>query len=139
MSNQSGLKTSTASFSLPAMNTDASPANPSVRALRFPELKSEKGIPYSRVHIDRLEKQRKFPSRFYLGPNSVAWNEAEIDRWLEARMDPQRRNEEALRSRERAKPAVAGRAARRAEKKRQDAEAEARAAEFADEKQSSAA
>ena len=52
------------------------------RILRFPELRSLKGIDYSRVHIDRLEKAGKFPKRLHLGENSVGWLEDEIDAWI---------------------------------------------------------
>jgi prophage regulatory protein len=58
-----------------------------VRFLRFPELKSEKGIPYSRMHIDRLEKADNFPKRVRLGPMTVAWVEAEIDAHLASKME----------------------------------------------------
>jgi prophage regulatory protein len=50
-----------------------------MRLLRFPQLKDEKGIPWSRMHIDRLEKAGKFPRRIHLGPQTVAWVETEID------------------------------------------------------------
>ena len=56
-----------------------------MRVLSFPELKSQKGIVYSRVHLGRLERDRKFPRRIRLSPNSVAWIEEEIDSWLEDR------------------------------------------------------
>lgn len=52
-----------------------------MRYVRFPDLKARYGIPYSRVHLDRLEKQGKFPARRKLGPNCVAWLEAEIEAW----------------------------------------------------------
>ncbi len=40
--------------------------------LRYPELKG-KGIPFSRMHIDRLEKAGKFPRRVTgLGENTIA-------------------------------------------------------------------
>ena len=55
------------------------------RVLRYPQLKPEKGINYSRVHIDRLEKDGLFPRRIKLGQNAVAWFEDELDAWLEAR------------------------------------------------------
>lgn len=48
----------------------------------FPELKSRYGIPWSRMHVDRLEKRGAFPRRVQLGPNSVAWLESEILAWL---------------------------------------------------------
>ena len=53
-----------------------------MRILRFPELKPEKGIPYSRVHTDRLEKAGKFPRRVHLSDNAVGWVEDELDKWL---------------------------------------------------------
>ena len=58
-----------------------------MKALRFPQLRAEKGIPFSRVHVDRLEKLGRFPKRFNLGANSVAWVEAEIDQWLKERAE----------------------------------------------------
>jgi prophage regulatory protein len=58
-----------------------------MKILRFPQLKAEKGIDYSRMHVDRLEKAGKFPKRVKLGENSVGWIESEIDAWLKARAD----------------------------------------------------
>ena len=55
------------------------------RVLTFRQLRAEKGIPYSRVHVDRLEKAGNFPRRIKLGANSVAWFEDEVDAWLEER------------------------------------------------------
>ena len=46
--------------------------------LTYPELKSA-GIGYSRVHIDRLEKDGEFPKRVRVGANRVAWIKAEVD------------------------------------------------------------
>ena len=43
----------------------------------------ERGIPWSRVHIARLETARKFPLHIELGENSIAWFEDEIDSFLE--------------------------------------------------------
>jgi prophage regulatory protein len=60
---------------------------PMPRFLRFPQLKSEKGIPWSRMHVDRLEKAAKFPKRVRLGENTVAWREDEIDAMLAAKSD----------------------------------------------------
>jgi prophage regulatory protein len=58
----------------------------SMRVLRFPELKERLGIPYSRVHVDRLEKAGQFPRRIKIGVNSVGWLESELTEWLRARM-----------------------------------------------------
>jgi prophage regulatory protein len=49
------------------------------RFLRFKQLKTEKSIPFSRMHVDRLEKAGKFPKRVRLGEHTVAWVEEEID------------------------------------------------------------
>ena len=45
----------------------------------------ERGIPWSRVHVGRLEAAGKFPQHIDLGENSVAWFEDEIDDFLEAK------------------------------------------------------
>jgi prophage regulatory protein len=39
-------------------------------------------IPYSAVHVWRLEQKGEFPRRIHLGGNRVAWLEAEIIEWL---------------------------------------------------------
>jgi prophage regulatory protein len=66
-----------------------------MRFLRFPELKSAKGIHYCRMHIDRLEKAGKFPKRVQIGQNSVAWLEHEVDAWIKARVDAREQGEAA--------------------------------------------
>jgi prophage regulatory protein len=50
-----------------------------MRVLRFPDLKERKGINFSRMHIDRLEKDGKFPKRVRLGKKSVGWVDQEVD------------------------------------------------------------
>jgi prophage regulatory protein len=57
-----------------------------MRFLRFPELKSAKGIPFSRAHVWRMERANKFPHRVFLAERTVAWAESEIDDWLAARV-----------------------------------------------------
>jgi prophage regulatory protein len=49
----------------------------------MPEL--QQLVPLSRMHIDRLEKDGKFPARIRLGPNAVAWKLSEILAWVETR------------------------------------------------------
>jgi prophage regulatory protein len=56
------------------------------RLLRFADLKSEKSIPWTRMHLDRLEKAGKFPQRVRLSPSTVAWVENEIDNFLAAKV-----------------------------------------------------
>jgi predicted DNA-binding transcriptional regulator AlpA len=58
------------------------PANDNVarhKLLTFPELKSLKGIPFTRRHIDRMEANGDFPVRVAVGQRHVAWVESEID------------------------------------------------------------
>jgi predicted DNA-binding transcriptional regulator AlpA len=57
------------------------PANDNVghKLLRFNELKSVKGIPFTRRHIDRMEANGDFPVRVAVGQHHVAWVESEID------------------------------------------------------------
>ena len=59
---------------------------PPKRLLSYDELKSLKGIPFSRTHLWRLERDGKFPKRVPLGDNSIAWVEEEIDGYIAERM-----------------------------------------------------
>ena len=54
------------------------------RLLTFSDLKA-RGIPWTRMHIGRLEAAEKFPRHIDLGENSIAWFEDEIDHFLEAK------------------------------------------------------
>jgi prophage regulatory protein len=49
------------------------------------ELKSIYGIPYSFVHIARLEQAGAFPKRVQLGKCRVAWLAEEVEAWIEER------------------------------------------------------
>ena len=42
-------------------------------------------IPYSDMHIWRLEKDRRFPKRIRLGGNRIGWSLRELQEWIEAR------------------------------------------------------
>jgi predicted DNA-binding transcriptional regulator AlpA len=55
------------------------------RALVYNQLKAEKGIPWSRQYIRRLEKAGRFPHHINLGPNTIAWLEDSLDTFLEQR------------------------------------------------------
>jgi prophage regulatory protein len=50
--------------------------------LTFADLKA-RGIPWTRMHVGRLEAAGKFPLHINLGANSIAWFEDEIDDFLE--------------------------------------------------------
>jgi prophage regulatory protein len=53
------------------------------RSLRLPEV--QRYVPYSKMHIDRLEKADGFPKRIKIGPGRVVWLESEIIAWLAAK------------------------------------------------------
>ncbi len=60
-----------------------------MRLITFAELKSLKGIGYSRVHIARLMKLGQFPQHVSIGEAAnghKAWLEEEIDSWIKARV-----------------------------------------------------
>jgi prophage regulatory protein len=44
-------------------------------------------VPYSDMHIWRLEHQGSFPKRIKLGPNRVGWSLNEIIGWINARKE----------------------------------------------------
>ncbi len=53
------------------------------RSLRLPEV--QQLIPYSKMHIDRLEKAGRFPKRIKIGAGRVVWMQSEVVAWLEAK------------------------------------------------------
>jgi prophage regulatory protein len=42
-------------------------------------------VPFSDMHVWRLERDGKFPKRIKIGPNRVAWQLSEILAWIEAK------------------------------------------------------
>lgn len=53
------------------------------RSLRLTEV--QQLVPYSKMHIDRLEKAGAFPKRIKLGAGRVIWKQSEILDWLESK------------------------------------------------------
>jgi prophage regulatory protein len=53
------------------------------RSLRLPEV--QQLVPYSKMHIDRLEKAGEFPRRIKLGAGRVVWKQSEILAWVESK------------------------------------------------------
>jgi prophage regulatory protein len=49
------------------------------------ELRTLKGIPWSRQHLHRLVKAKKFPAPVKLGPATNAWFDDEVDAFIETR------------------------------------------------------
>jgi prophage regulatory protein len=52
-----------------------------MKVLDYDGLRS-KGIKWSKPHLWRLERARKFPKRIRLGEHSHGWLESEIDEWI---------------------------------------------------------
>ena len=52
--------------------------------LRFPDLKTY-GVPYSRQHIDTLEREGRFPKRVKLSAGVVVWRLTDVRAWLAER------------------------------------------------------
>ena len=53
--------------------------------LRLSEVRNR--VPYSRATIYRLISSGAFPRPYSLGARAVAWREAEINEWIEARLN----------------------------------------------------
>jgi prophage regulatory protein len=57
-----------------------------MKLLGFDELRTVKGIAYSRSHIYRLIAAGKFVKPIHLGTGRIAFVEKEIDEWIKARV-----------------------------------------------------
>ena len=57
-----------------------------MKLLSMTELRTVKGVSYSRPHLFRLIKAGTFPRPIKLGENRNAWLEAEVDKWIEDRV-----------------------------------------------------
>jgi prophage regulatory protein len=57
-----------------------------MKLLSIDELKSVKGIVYSKPHLWRLIRAGKFPKPIRLGENRIAFPEHEIDDFLKAKI-----------------------------------------------------
>jgi prophage regulatory protein len=57
-----------------------------MRIISFVELRSIKGIPFSRYHVDRLEKAGKFPRRVHVSEGHIGWLESEVDAFIASRV-----------------------------------------------------
>ena len=55
------------------------------RLIGYEDLK-QKGIPYTKQHLWRLERQSAFPKRVPLSATRVAWVESEIDAYVQAKI-----------------------------------------------------
>lgn len=66
-----------------------------MRLLEMSELKSVKGVPFSRQHLHRLISAGQFPRPIKVGLNRNAFLEEEVDAWLQARIAERDRAMEA--------------------------------------------
>jgi predicted DNA-binding transcriptional regulator AlpA len=55
------------------------------RFVAFAQLKSEYGIPYSRVWVGELVRRGQFPAPFKISANRVMWDEEQILSWKDTR------------------------------------------------------
>jgi prophage regulatory protein len=58
-----------------------------IRLIIFQELRSVKGIAYSRMQLSRLMKAGIFPQAIRLSSSRIAWVEAEVDAWIAAKAE----------------------------------------------------
>lgn len=67
-----------------------------MRILTYADLR-DRGIPWSREHINIMIKGGKFPPSFQLSAGGrIVWDEAEIDAWLQERRAAVRINTRAM-------------------------------------------
>jgi len=59
--------------------TSAPQSGIGIRYLRQPDVLARVGVTW--ITILRWERQGRFPKRRKLGPNTVAWVEAEVEEW----------------------------------------------------------
>jgi prophage regulatory protein len=67
--------------------------NDSDRIIGSAELRRR--VPYSAMHIWRLEQDGRFPRRIRVGANRVGWSEKEITAWIEERKQARNSGEQA--------------------------------------------
>jgi predicted DNA-binding transcriptional regulator AlpA len=85
------MKTHTPVFGKAKAPTLASAAAPPALRLLDDKALVAKGIYYSRNYLRRLWQEGKFPKPIHLSPRRIAWREAHVDRWIEQKMQEQRR------------------------------------------------
>ena len=57
-----------------------------MKLITFAELGPKKGIHYCRDHLRRKWNSEEFPRPIPLSNKRIAWNEAEIDAWISAKI-----------------------------------------------------
>lgn len=59
------------------------------KLLLFKELRDE-GVPFTRRHVDRLEREGRFPRRVPIGTHRIAWVADEIKAYVSAMINSRR-------------------------------------------------
>lgn len=54
-----------------------------MKIIRFDQV--QQLVPLSRTTLWRMERERAFPRRVKIGPNSVGWLEHEVYQWIASR------------------------------------------------------
>ena len=49
------------------------------------ELREKKGLRFSAKHLRHMVRTKQFPAPFKIGERAIAWDEADVDAWLESR------------------------------------------------------
>jgi len=71
----------------PVLREVGAPQKKQSRNLIYHQLKSLKGIPFSRPHLARLEETGEFPRRVQISAARIGWREDEVDEWLQSKAD----------------------------------------------------
>lgn len=58
-----------------------------MRLLNIQELRTVKGVDFSKPQIYRLIADKKFPRQLSISEKRVAWLESEIDAWIQERAE----------------------------------------------------
>lgn len=74
-----------------------STAEPGIRLVPYEGLEAY-GISFSKPHLRRLIKARRFPAPVYLSQRRLAWTTEKLEAWMRARQDEAEAREEPLRN-----------------------------------------
>lgn len=55
------------------------------RFVSYRELKSLYGLPWTRQHVDRLIRAKKFPSKIRISERRVGWWSTDIETWVSSK------------------------------------------------------
>ena len=79
----------------PTFGRSATPQPPPTRRLITPKDLPSKGICFHPNHLRRMWQAGPFPEPIHLSPRRIAWDEADIDAWIDAKLARAARTREA--------------------------------------------